>query len=87
MVVIESRNRVGGKILSVPNTHNTDFIDLGSQWISPHHKNTLALLKELKIQIHSSLLTLVTFIVARSRGRAAAMSLNSESTDNFQILV
>lgn len=42
-VLLESRNRVGGRI------HTSDGIDLGATWFQTHHQNVLHLLDELKV--------------------------------------
>jgi len=42
-VLLESRNRVGGRI------HTNDNIDLGATWFQTHHQNVLNLLDELRI--------------------------------------
>jgi len=43
-VILESRNRIGGRILT------NDSIDLGATWFQAHHKNVLDLLDELGIK-------------------------------------
>ena len=43
-VILESRDRIGGRIL----TH--DHIDLGATWFQNHHQNVLALLDELQLK-------------------------------------
>ena len=42
-VILESRNRVGGRILT------NDGIDLGATWFQNHHQNVLNLLDELEV--------------------------------------
>ncbi len=45
VIVLEARNRVGGRVLSHPLGHDT--VDLGAQWIGPGQPRIVALIAEL----------------------------------------
>jgi monoamine oxidase len=48
VVVLEARDRVGGRTLS--QSIKGDVLDLGAQWVGPHQHNILRLLDELRIK-------------------------------------
>lgn len=50
VVVLEARNRTGGRIHSAPIGKNK-IIEIGAEFVSPDHHRMLALLKDLKIQL------------------------------------
>ena len=47
--ILEGRNRSGGRILTVGNKQTP--LEMGATWVSPQHRQLLALLKELKLDI------------------------------------
>ncbi|GLC46850.1 hypothetical protein PLESTB_001541100 [Pleodorina starrii] len=47
LLVLEARDRVGGRTLSVP--YRGDALDLGGQWLGPAQHRTLALLHDLNL--------------------------------------
>ncbi|WP_332692563.1 flavin monoamine oxidase family protein [Halalkalibacter lacteus] len=49
-VVLEARNRPGGRIHSTVTSDNVT-IDLGAQWIGPHHKRMMRLIAEYGLQL------------------------------------
>jgi len=48
VIVLEARNRVGGRVHSKPCSFQ-DRLDLGGQWLSPRHEKMLALCEEFGI--------------------------------------
>ncbi len=50
VLVLEARDRVGGRVLSTPASGGTT-IDLGGQWIGPHHDRLRAAASGLSIEI------------------------------------
>ena len=49
IIILEGRNRTGGRILTV--TNNETPLEMGATWISPQHTQLLGLIKELKLDI------------------------------------
>jgi monoamine oxidase len=49
MSILESRDRSGGRILTVANKHA--IVEMGATWISPQHTQLLALMKELELRV------------------------------------
>ncbi|WP_170885577.1 flavin monoamine oxidase family protein [Bacillus alkalicellulosilyticus] len=47
--ILEAKNRVGGRVLSVP--YQGGVLELGAQWIAPTHKRVHALLKEANLTL------------------------------------
>lgn len=48
VLVLEARDRVGGRTLSQP--VGGDIVDLGGQWVGPHQRHVLRMLDELGLQ-------------------------------------
>ncbi|MFC0472444.1 flavin monoamine oxidase family protein [Halalkalibacter kiskunsagensis] len=49
-VVLEARSRLGGRIHSTISSDGVT-VDLGAQWIGPHHKRMLGLIEEFGLQL------------------------------------
>jgi monoamine oxidase len=49
VIVLEARDRVGGRCYSIPITGATDVANMGATWTGPTQYNVLALMKELGI--------------------------------------
>jgi monoamine oxidase len=48
VLVLEARDRVGGRTLSQP--VGGEVVDLGGQWVGPHQRHVLRLVEELKVK-------------------------------------
>ena len=66
VVVLEARDRVGGRTLSQP--VRSDMLDLGAQWIGPQQKHITKLVAELGVRTFPSL------VGARRCSKSAAKS-------------
>ena len=58
-VVLEAKDRVGGRTLSVPlkTASGTDIFDLGGQWVSTSQVDVLDLLRELDLETYNQYIT------------------------------
>src|SRR5262249_6491119 len=53
VLVLEARDRVGGRVLTI-NIPNNGFIDQGGQWVNDGQTNLIALAKELGVALFPS---------------------------------
>ncbi len=53
VIVLEARNRVGGRSLTLP-TKDGAWVDLGGQWVGPQQERFMALIKEMDCETYPS---------------------------------
>merc|ERR1712123_411194 len=49
-IILEARNRIGGRIHSVDKQDGA-VVEMGATWFFPHFKNLFKLLKEIKVEL------------------------------------
>ena len=72
VVVLEARDRVGGRIWSDPLSDGTP-VDIGGHWVGPQQKSILRLAREMKVPIFPSYHT-GDILLVDERGRARRFS-------------
>ena len=76
--ILESRNRVGGRINTIYGTDNTP-VEMGATWFGNQHKNLIALLDELEIEVFEQYMKGTAFFQPFSTSPAQSIQIPDQA--------